>query len=79
MGGLKVVQKYSLLLPAQLAQLELRSYGINAEIIDEGVASTLPFDAMIYGIRLAVDDTNHAEATRLLDEMVERNRQASDE
>lgn len=79
MGGLKVVQKYSLLLPAQLAQLELRSYGINAEIIDEGVASTLPFDAMIYGIRLAVHEHEHAEASRILDEMVERNQQALEE
>ncbi|BDS05113.1 hypothetical protein NT6N_01530 [Oceaniferula spumae] len=75
---LKVVRKFSLLLPAQLAQLELRSYGIRAEILDEGSASVLPFDAMIYGIRLTVADADYEEASRLLDEMSDRNQSEDD-
>lgn len=63
---MEVLRKYTLLLPAQLAQLELRSHGIEAVILDEHMATTAPFFAMDSGIRLAVAERDLAEATVIL-------------
>lgn len=64
---MKVVRQYTLLLPAQLAQLELRRHGIEAVIMDEHMATLTPFFAMDGGIRLAVADDDADEATSILD------------
>ena len=54
-------------MPAQLAQLELRSHGIDCVILDEHMATLTPFFAMDGGIRLAVADEDLSESTKLLD------------
>lgn len=64
---MKVIRKYSLLIPAQLAQLELGSYGVESEILDEGVAVNAPHFAMVSGIRLAVADEDVAQAEKILE------------
>ena len=69
---MKVVRDYSLLIPAQLAQLELRSHGIEATILDENMATVTPFFAMDGGIRLAVADEDLAEATDILNRQANR-------
>ena len=63
---MKVIQTYSLLVTAQLAQLELGSYGIKAEILDESLAVTAPNFAMSDGIRLAVLDEDEDQAKAIL-------------
>ena len=63
---MQIVRTYSLLIPAQLAQLELRSYGIEAEILDEGLAVNAPHFAMADGIRLAVADEDLKRAKEIL-------------
>ena len=63
---MKVVREYTLLVPAQLAQLELRSHGIEAVILDEHMANLAPFFAVDGGIRLAVADEDVADAEALL-------------
>ena len=63
---MQIVRTYSLLIPAQLAQLELRSYGIEAEILDEGLAVNAPHFAMADGIRLAVADEDLERAKEIL-------------
>ncbi|MFK7911838.1 MAG: DUF2007 domain-containing protein [Akkermansiaceae bacterium] len=63
---MKVVRTYSLLMPAQLAQLELRSHGIESVILDEHVAMLTPF-AMDGGIRLAVSEESLPEAQSILE------------
>ena len=64
---MKVVREYTLLMPAQLAQLELRSHGIDAVILDEHMATLTPFFAMDGGIRLAVADEDYSESIKLLE------------
>lgn len=63
---MQVVRTYSLLIPAQLAQLELGSYGIESEILDEGLAVNAPHFAMADGIRLAVADEDLERAKEVL-------------
>ena len=67
-----ILRKYTLLLPAQLAKLELASYGIEAVILDEAVGSLAPCFTM-GSIRLAVADEDEEEANSLLIAMKERN------
>lgn len=65
-----VVRKYSLLLPAQLAKLELASHGIESVILDEALASLAPCFTM-GGIRLAVAEDDKQEAREILDAMMD--------
>jgi len=69
---MKILRTYSLLIPAQLAQLELGSYGIRAEILDECLAVTAPQFAMSDGIRLAVMDGDFQEALEILNAAEEK-------
>ena len=68
-----ILRKYTLLLPAQLAKMELGSYGIESTILDEGMGSNAPCFAMDSGIRLAVADEDESEAESVLVAMNERN------
>ena len=63
---MKVIRTYSLLITAQLGQLELGSYGIQSEILDEGLAVNAPHFAMADGIRLAVADEDLLRAEEIL-------------
>ena len=63
---MKVIRTYSLLITAQLGQLELGSYGIESEILDEGLAVNAPHFAMADGIRLAVADEDLLRAKEIL-------------
>lgn len=65
-----VVREYSLLLPAQLAKLELASHGIESVILDEALASLAPCFTM-GRIRLAVAEDDEQEAGELLDAMMD--------
>lgn len=67
MTEMKTIRKYSLLVPAQLAQLELGSHGVEAWILDEGVAAHAPHFAMTSGIRLAVADEDIELAESILE------------
>lgn len=64
-----ILQKYSLLIPAQLAKLELASHGIESVILDEALASLAPCFTM-GEIRLAVDEDDEREARAVLDAMI---------
>lgn len=66
-----VLRKYSLLLPAQLAKLELASHGIESVILDEALASLAPCFTM-GEIRLAVAEEDEHEAGAILDAMNKR-------
>jgi len=58
---------------AELAKLELASYGINATILDEYLGSIAPHLTLLNGVRLAVADSDELEAGAILDAMTERN------
>jgi len=60
------------LIPAQLAQLELGSYGVDAIILDESLAVTAPQFAMSDGIRLAVADEDFQLASEILESAREK-------
>lgn len=66
---MKVVREYTLLISAQLAQLELRSHGIDCVILDEHMASLAPFFALDGGIRLAVSDEDYSQSVELLENL----------
>ncbi|MBT8044226.1 MAG: DUF2007 domain-containing protein [Verrucomicrobiae bacterium] len=68
-----VIRKYSLLLPAQLAKLELGSQGIDSVILDESIGSLAPCFTMGSGIRLAVAEEDEDRADVLLKNMKSRN------
>ncbi|MEJ6570685.1 MAG: hypothetical protein QNL01_14665 [Akkermansiaceae bacterium] len=68
-----IIRKYALLLPAQLAKMELGSYGIESTILDEGVGANAPHFAVFSGIRLAIADQDEHEADTILVAMKERN------
>lgn len=76
---MKVIRTYSMLVPAQLAQLELGSYGIRAEILDEGVALNTPHFAMVSGIRLAVDALDEEKAVEILDAALAARAESADD
>lgn len=68
-----ILRKYTLLLPAQLAKLELASYGIEAVILDEALGSLAPCFTMGSGIRLAAADEDQKQAELILEAMEARN------
>lgn len=68
-----VLRKYALLLPAQLAKMELGSYGIESVILDEAVGSVAACFTMGSGVRLAVADEDEQRADAILVAMKERN------
>ena len=70
-----ILRKYALLMPAQLAKLELASHGIESVIMDEALGSLAPCFAM-GEIRLAVADEDEKEADAILAAM--RNRDCDD-
>lgn len=67
-----VLRKYSLLIPAQLAKLELASHGIEAVILDEALGSMGLHLVMDSGIRLAVAEEDQHQADAILKTMKER-------
>ena len=69
---MKVVREYTLLISAQLAQLELLSHGIDCVILDEHMATLTPFFAMAGGIRLAVTDEDYSQSVELLENLPPR-------
>ena len=75
---MKIVGRYNFLVPAQLAQLELRSHGIEAEILDENLATLAPHLLMAESIRIAVVDEDEEEAKLILDRLAERNAEVSE-
>jgi hypothetical protein len=68
-----ILRKYTILMQAELAKLELASYGINATILDEYLGSIAPHLTLLNGVRLAVADSDELEAGAILDAMTERN------
>lgn len=67
-----ILRKYSLLIPAQLAKLELASHGIESVILDEALGSMGLHLVMDSGIRLAVAEEDEQEADTILKAMKER-------
>ena len=67
-----VIKKYLMLMPAQLAKLELGSHGIESTILDEVMGTFAPHLTMSAGIRLAVADDDEEQAEAILDAMQER-------
>lgn len=68
-----ILRKYALLLPAQLAKLELESHGVESQILDEALGSLAPTLFMASGIRLAVAEGDEQEAEGILVAMEQRN------
>jgi hypothetical protein len=68
-----VLRKYTLLMPAELARLELASHGIESVILDEALGSLAPYLFLCSGIRLAVAEEDEQAAERVLVAMEERN------
>ncbi len=68
-----ILRKYTMLMQAELAKLELSSFGINAVILDENLGSIAPHLTLLNGVRLAVADEDEQEATAILDAMTKRN------
>lgn len=67
-----VIKKYLMLMPAQLAKLELGSHGIESTILDEVMGTFAPHLTMSAGIRLAVADEDEEQAEAILATMQER-------
>jgi len=66
------IKKYSMLMSAQLAKMELGSHGIDAIILDEAVGSLAPYLTMSSGVRLSIADEDEQQAELILDAMQER-------
>lgn len=71
--GMVILRKYTMVMQAELAKLELASYGIKATILDENLGSIAPHLTMMNGVRLAVADDDEQEAGEILDAMTKRN------
>ncbi|WP_193212634.1 putative signal transducing protein [Luteolibacter marinus] len=61
-----VIRSYSSLEEAHLARMRLANEGIEAEVIDEALASAAPHIAFAGGIRLTVDDEDVVRARDIL-------------
>jgi hypothetical protein len=68
-----ILRKYTMLMQAELAKLELSSCGINAIILDENIGSIAPHLTLLNGVRLAVAEEDEQEAEEVLDAMTMRN------
>ncbi len=68
-----ILRKYTMLMQAELAKLELASYGIEAAILDENLGSIAPHLTLLNGVRLAVADQDEQDAEGIINAMTKRN------
>ncbi|MDG1356991.1 MAG: DUF2007 domain-containing protein [Akkermansiaceae bacterium] len=68
-----ILRKYTMLMQAELAKLELASYGIEATILDENLGSIAPHLTLLNGVRLAVADQDEQDAEGIINAMTKRN------
>jgi len=71
--GMVVLRKYTMLIQAELARLELASFGIDSRILDEITGSIAPHLTMHSGVRLVVAEEDEQEADDILAAMKKRN------
>ena len=68
-----VLRKYTMLMQAELARLELASFGIDSTILDQNLGSIAPHLTMHSGVRLVVAEEDEQEADTILAAMKKRN------
>lgn len=71
--GMVVLRKYTMLMQAELARLELASFGIDSTILDQILGSIAPHLTMHSGVRLVVAEEDEQEAETILVAMKKRN------
>ena len=64
--GMVVLRKYTMLIQAELARLELASFGIDSRILDEITGLIAPHLTMHSGVRLVVAEEDEQEADDIL-------------